>query len=68
MRTRAIQTREEEPTIEDMKYDLAELEAMNLGTEDLIEILLYGTEPLDLIEEQEIRELWREKFPYKNEL
>ena len=65
MRTRAIQTREEEPTIDDMRYDLAEQEAMNMKTEEIIQLLIHGYEGLELIPDGEIIDEWRETFPYK---
>jgi len=39
MRTTERQTREEVPTIDDMRYDLAEAEAMNMNVSDIINLL-----------------------------
>jgi len=39
MRTTDRQLREGEPSIDEMRMDIAEHEAMNLATKDLIEIL-----------------------------
>ena len=44
MRTTEFQSREGEPTIDDMRYDLAEHSAMNMGVSHIIEILLDGVE------------------------
>ena len=46
MRTTKRQSRDEEPTIDDMRYDLAELEAMNMGVSQIIDFLLDGCEGL----------------------
>jgi len=46
MRTTERQSRDEEPTIDDMRYDLAELEAMNMGVSQIIDFLLDGCEGL----------------------
>jgi hypothetical protein len=62
MRTTEFQSREEEPTIDDMRYDLAEQEAMNIGTGKIIEILLDGVEGLNDIADIDIEEEWQSIF------
>lgn len=62
MRTTEFQSREEEPTIDDMRYDLAEQEAMNMGTGQIIEILLDGVEGLNDIADIDIEEEWQSIF------
>ena len=65
MRTTERQTREEEPTIDDMRYDLAEQEAMNMNTGQIIELLLNGFEGLDEISDLEIEDEWNQLFGEK---
>jgi len=62
MRTTERQTREGEPTIDDMRYDLAEQEAMNIKTGQIIELLLNGFEGLDEISDLEIKDEWKQLF------
>jgi len=62
MRTTERQTREGEPTIDDMRYDLAEAEAMNMSVSDIIDMLIYGNVPLDEVSETEIRDDWNNMF------
>ena len=62
MRTTNKQSREEEPTIDDMRYDLAEAEAMNISTGHLIEILLDGVQGLNEIPDIEIKDEWKQMF------
>lgn len=62
MRTTERQTREEEPTIDDMRYDLAELEAMNMSVGQMIEILLDGVEGLNNLADIDIEEEWQSIF------
>ena len=47
MRTTQREMREGNPTIDEMRYDLAEYEAMNMSVSDIIDMLIYGVEPLD---------------------
>ena len=47
MRTTERQCREGEPTIDDMRYDLAEQEAMNMGVGQIIDMLLDGVQGLN---------------------
>lgn len=65
MRTTNRQTREEEPNIDDMRYDLAEQEAMNMGVSQIIEILLDGVQGLNEIPDIEIRDEWNQIFGEK---
>jgi len=62
MRTTERQCRENEPTIDDMRYDLAEQEAMNMNTGQIIELLLNGFEGLDEISDLEIEDEWNQLF------
>ena len=62
MRATQRELREGNPTIDEMRYDLAELEAMNMGVSDIIEILIYGTTPLDEAPDIEIRDEWEQTF------
>ena len=62
MRTTERQCREGEPTIDDMRYDLAEQEAMNMGTDEIINLLLHGVQGLDEIPDIEIRDEWNQLF------
>lgn len=62
MRTTNRQTREQEPNIDDMRYDLAEQEAMNMGVSQIIEILLDGVQGLNEIPDIEIKDEWNQIF------
>ena len=62
MRTTDRELRECEPTIDDMRVDIAEHEAMNIQTKDLIEMLLSGFEGLENMPAIEIREEWNMLF------
>lgn len=62
MRTTEFQSREEEPTIDDMRYDLAEQSAMNMSVSQIIEILLDGVEGLNDIADIDIEEEWQSIF------
>ena len=62
MRTTEKQTREGEPTIDEMRYDLAEQEAMNMPVSQIIELLVEGFEGLDDISDLEIKEEWEQIF------
>jgi hypothetical protein len=55
-------TDEQEPTIDDMRYDLAEAEAMNMNVSDIINLLVDGYEGLDNISDLEIKEEWDQLF------
>lgn len=62
MRVTERQCRAGEPTIDDMRYDLAEQEAMNMGTEEIINLLLHGVQGLDEIPSIEIKDEWNQLF------
>jgi len=62
MRTTEFQSREGEPTIDDMRYDLAEQEAMNISVGHIIEILLDGVQGLNEIPDIEIKDEWNSIF------
>jgi len=62
MRTTERKKRDEEPTIDDMRYDLAEAEAMNMNVSDIINLLIDGYEGLDNISDLEIKEEWDQLF------
>lgn len=62
MRTTEFQSRDEEPTIDDMRYDLAEQSAMNMSVSQIIEILLDGVEGLNDIADIDIEEEWKSIF------
>ena len=52
----------ENPSIDDMRYDLAEQEAMNMIAADIINLLVDGYEGLDNIADIEIEEEWNKLF------
>lgn len=56
------ETEEQEPTIDDMRYDLAEREAMNMGVSEVIEILLNGIQGLDEMPDIEVKDEWEYYF------
>lgn len=62
MRTTERQMRDEEPSVDDMRYDLAEAEAMNMNVSDIINLLVDGYEGLDNISDLEIKEEWDQLF------
>ena len=62
MRTTERQMRAEEPSVDDMRYDLAEAEAMNMNVSDIISLLIDGYEGLDNISDLEIKEEWDQLF------
>ena len=62
MRTTQIQLREDNPTIDEMRYDLAEQEAMNMSVSQIIQHLVHGFEGLDNLPDIEIREEWEQIF------
>tara|TARA_B100000676_G_C17311431_1_gene452162 strand:- start:31 stop:246 length:216 start_codon:yes stop_codon:yes gene_type:complete len=69
MRTTDKQLRDDndEPDLDTMRYDLAEREAMNMNTSEIIEMLLNGFEGLDDMPDEEIRYEWKEIFGKENE-
>ena len=62
MRTTQFQSRDEEPTIDDMRYDLAEQEAMNMNVSDIIVLLVEGCEGLENVADIDIQEEWQSIF------
>jgi len=62
MRTTEFQSREGEPTIDDMRYDLAEQSAMNMSVSHIIDMLLDGVQGLNEIPDIEIRDEWNFAF------
>ena len=62
MRTTKLQLRDGEPTIDDMRHDLAEQEALNMDTSEVIEMLLDGFVGLDNFDDIDIREEWEKLF------
>ena len=62
MRTTERQIREGEPTIDDMRYDLAEAEAMNMNVGQIIDMLLDGVQGLNEIPNIEIKDEWNQMF------
>jgi len=62
MRVTERQTREHEPSVDEMRYDLAEQEAMNMSASSIIDMLLYGNTPLDEVPDIEIRDEWNNLF------
>lgn len=62
MRTTERQIRENEPTIDDMRYDLAEQQAMNMSVSEIIDMLLDGVQGLNDIPSMEIKDEWNQIF------
>ena len=62
MRTTERQTREGEPSVDDMRRDLAEAEAMSMNTSEMMDMLIDGFEGLDNISDFEIKEEWNNLF------
>ena len=62
MRTTERQCREGKPTIDDMRYDLAEVEAMNMNVGQIIDMLLDGVQGLNEIPSIEIKDEWNQIF------
>lgn len=62
MRTTKEQQRDEEPSIDDMRYDIAEREAMNMGVSEIIEILLDGVQGLNEMPAIEVKDEWNQIF------
>lgn len=56
----------EEIDVDDMRYELAEREAMNMNTADIINLLLEGYEGLDNISDLEVEEEWNNLFGDKS--
>jgi hypothetical protein len=62
VRTTERQLREGKPTIDDMRFDLAEQEAMNMNVGDIINMLVDGFEGLDNLPDIEVRDEWNTLF------
>lgn len=62
MRTTERQLRQGETSIDDMRHDLAEQEAMNMNVSDIINLLLDGFEGLENMDDIEIRDEWNTIF------
>jgi hypothetical protein len=62
MRTTQRELREGNPTIDEMRYDLAEQEAMNMNVGQIIEMLLDGFQGLNEIPDIEIKDEWNQIF------
>ena len=62
MRTREEQLRDGEPSVDDMRFDLAEAEAMNMNVADIINLLVDGFEGLSNMSDSEIIEEWNLTF------
>ena len=52
----------ENPHIDDMRYDLAEQEAMNMNVSEIIDMLLEGVQGLNEIPDIEIKDEWNQIF------
>ena len=66
MRTTKEQLRNEEPSIDEMRYDLAEREAMNMNVSDIIDLLLNGCVGLEETPSIEIKDEWKQIFNNPN--
>ena len=62
MRVTERQCRVGDPTIDEMRYDLAEQEAMNMNTDDIINLLMDGVQGLNEIPAIEIKDEWNQIF------
>ena len=64
MRTTEEQQRDEdeEPSIDDMRYDLAEREAINMNVSEIIDLLLDGCIGLNEMPSIEIKDEWNQLF------
>jgi hypothetical protein len=65
MRTTEEQQQDKEPSIDDMRYDIAEREAMNMNTSDIIDMLIYGCEGIESTPDIEIKDEWNQIFNSK---
>lgn len=52
----------EEITTDEMRYDLAEREAMNMNVSEIINMLLEGVQGLNEIPDIEIKDEWNQMF------
>ena len=67
MRVTERQLREGKPTIDDMRHDLAEQEAINMDTGEVIEMLLDGFVGFDNFDDIDIRDEWNKLFGEEKE-
>jgi len=62
MRVTERQIREGEPTIDDMRHDLAEQEAINMNVGDIVRLLKDGFEGLENMPDEDIKYEWEALF------
>ena len=62
MRTTQRELREGNPTIDDMRDDIAEAEAMNMNVSDIMNLLLDGCVGLNEMPDIEIKDEWHNLF------
>ena len=62
MRTTQRQIREGEPSMDDMRYDIAEAEAMNMNVSEIIDLLLDGCIGLHETPSIDIKDEWHRLF------
>ena len=62
MRTTERQVRDREPSVDEMRYDLAEQMAMNMDVSDIMVLLLDGCIGLNEMPDIEIKDEHRELF------
>ena len=62
MRTTQRELREGNPDIDEMRYDLAEQEAMNMNVGEIIDLLLDGCIGLNSMPSVEIKDEWQQIF------
>ena len=62
MRTTDRELRTDPPTIEEMRWDIAEHEAMNMQTKDVISYLYHWLEGLEDMPDIEITDEWNNLF------
>lgn len=62
MRTTERQSRDHEPSVDEMRHDLAEQEAMNMSVSSIVDMLMYGNVPLDEVPDIEIKDEWNNLF------
>ena len=66
MRTTARHLRTGKPSIEEMRYDLAEEEAMNMNVSNIIDLIMYGCIGIDETPDIEVRDEWEQNFGETN--
>ena len=62
MRTTKEQQRDEEPSVDEMRYDIAEREAMNMNVSEIIDLLLDGCIGLNELPSIEVKDEWNQIF------